>query len=71
VVAVGAIGFVLGLQLGLGAVSLVGNALFVGLGVTLAAAAATRTTVSVDWHLFEPSRVGEVGFAFDFEEESV
>jgi hypothetical protein len=73
VVAIGCVGFALGLRLDLGAVSLVGNALFVALGVLLGYAAATEATptaLELDTSLLEPNRVGEIGFAFDFEEET-
>lgn len=74
VVAVGCVGFALGLRLDLGAVSLVGNALFVAGGLALAYAAATELPLSVpelELGLLGPNRVGEVGFAVDFEDETV
>ncbi|MFB6161343.1 MAG: hypothetical protein ABEJ61_09240 [Haloferacaceae archaeon] len=73
VIAVGGVGFSLGLQLGLGPVSLVGNGLFVALGVATAYAAATEatwTSLELEPDPFGSARVGEVGFAFDFEDEA-
>ena len=73
-VVAGSAGFALGLRLDLGPVSLVGNALFVLLGVVLAYAAVTEATwptPELESTPYGTESVGEVGFAFDFEDETV